>query len=97
MSYYDFDDHFWSPKQVCAQSNPVDSEYNYIGKKLINILLVIFITMGTALLMKMLIEPNNNKLNQSILKTDSFMSNCLMLKSNSVNKIGCSKLAGEKN
>jgi len=95
MSYYDFDDHFWSPKVVCIQSKPVGSKDNSLGIKLTNILFIIFVTVWAGLLIKVLIGVSNNQLNQSGLHIDTFSSNCLMLKSNPVRQIYCAPLKSE--
>ena len=30
MSYYDFDDHFWSPREVCAQAPKTETSENFL-------------------------------------------------------------------
>lgn len=97
MSYYDFDDHFWSPKVVCIQSKSVDSEKNAIRIKLTNILFIIFVTVWAGLLIKVLLSVSISQNNQIRLNTDSFSSNCLMFNSNSIRKIYCPQVPDDKN
>ncbi|MBU7586844.1 MAG: hypothetical protein KAF91_29005 [Nostoc sp. TH1S01] len=91
MSYYDFDDHFWSAKQVCNQSNPSDYRSNSIYINLKNILFIVFVTVWAGLLIKMLIGVSTNQLNEQEVNTDTFTSNCLMFRRDAMRQIYCSK------
>ncbi|MCC5638450.1 hypothetical protein LC593_21950 [Nostoc sp. CHAB 5844] len=95
MSYYDFDDHFWSPKLVCIQSKSVDTESSSLGIKITNILFIIFVTFSAGLLIKLFMTFSNIQLNQSKLNTATFSNNCLMLKTDSIKQIYCSPLSSE--
>jgi hypothetical protein len=60
MSYYNFNDHFWSPKKVCCQSTQDKSKPNRAKKKII---LTIFslgcIAISTPLLLPELVSSGN--------------------------------------
>jgi hypothetical protein len=89
MSYYDFDDHFWSAEKVCIQLKPLDSNNKSTGIKLTNILLIIFVTVLSGLLIKILVSISSSNLNKNIINPDNFGSNCLMLKRDDKMQIYC--------
>lgn len=44
MGYYDFDDHFWSPREVCAQAPQLETRQDFfnIPKLLCTIFTAVF-------------------------------------------------------
>ncbi len=91
MSYYDFEDHFWSPKTVCIQSKAIDKHKRHHYRKLRNAVLIIFTAMSMGLLIKILFDISNNHLDNNPINSNNLSSNCLMLKSNSELQIYCSE------
>jgi hypothetical protein len=78
MSYYNFNDHFWSPKKVCSQSTQGNSKQNIAKKRIILAMLSLgCIAIWTPLIFPKLValknEPqgeislNNNLGNKCIL------------------------------
>lgn len=78
MSYYNFNDHFWSPKKVCSQSTQAKSNQNLAKKSIILTMLSLgCIAVWTPLLFPKLVAPrtenqreislNNNLGNRCIL------------------------------
>jgi len=92
MSYYDFDEHFWSPKTVCIQSKSGDSSRKPSYKNLINIVPIILMPVCTGLLITILFRVSNSHLDKNFINRNNFDVNCLMLKNNSGFQIHCSKL-----
>lgn len=78
MSYYNFNDHFWSPKKVCSQSTQAKSNQNRAKKSIILTMLSLgCIAVWTPLLFPKLVAPrtenqreislNNNLGNRCVL------------------------------
>ncbi len=95
MSYYNFNDHFWSPQQVCVQSAKLNPEDNFRQVSFTSILFIIFISIWSGILIKIFIEISNKQFNMGKLNTGSSLNNCLMLKSENSNQIYCAKFPGE--
>jgi hypothetical protein len=56
MSYYDFDNHFWSPKTVCCQStSPKSGKKRVRFRKLISLLTLTCVAVWTPLVFKLLV------------------------------------------
>ncbi|AUS99789.1 hypothetical protein CLI64_04940 [Nostoc sp. CENA543] len=87
MSYYDFDNHFWLPKNVCMQSKSIDNCPRYAHHTIIKASLMIFITVSICLLFKTLSNSTYNNL----ININSVDNNCLLLKGSSKLQIYCSK------
>lgn len=92
MSYYDFDEHFWSPKTAYIQSKSADSSRKSSYKKLINIVLIILMSVCTGLLITILFRISNSNLDGNFINRNNIDGNCLMFKGNSRFQIYCSKL-----
>lgn len=91
MSYYDFDDHFWAAKTVCAQSKPATSHSQAANKTVLRILFCLCIAISVGLLLKMINGIENNNTESSLTQTDNSSSNCLFLKGNAKMQVYCSQ------
>lgn len=90
MSYYDFDEHFWSPKTVCAQAKLTTSPNKTTNRNLLTVLSIAFMAISLGLGFKLLGVINNNNLADSSV-TNSSSSNCLFFKGNAKTQVYCSQ------
>lgn len=72
MSYYDFDDHFWSPQTVCSQS-ALPKPNKKIGRRsiVVGILTSACVAVWTPLLLQSLVVAKNENQEKSSLDTDN--------------------------
>ncbi|MBF1990885.1 hypothetical protein [Fischerella thermalis] len=79
MSYYDFDNHFWSPQQVCCQSK-VSNFKRKINKKFTTkiVLFGIFVLASTAISATVLIK--NKAANNNYTYGNSSETACIVLR-----------------
>jgi len=84
VSYYDFDDHFWSPQTVCSQSaSPKSNKSNTKNAHsgiLIGVLSLACIAVWTPLLLQMLVPTTQETQEGSSLDTDNIGGDCLLLR-----------------
>lgn len=79
MSYYDFDNHFWSPKQVCCQSK-AQNKKTEINQKitpkalLIGTLALVCAAISTTALIKYKTTVNND------IQAENTESACIVLR-----------------
>ncbi|BAY08325.1 hypothetical protein [Calothrix sp. NIES-2098] len=60
MSYYNFNDHFWSAKKVCCQTTQDKSNKTIANKKIIVAMLSLaFIFVGAPLLLSQILTASN--------------------------------------
>ncbi|ARV58921.1 hypothetical protein BZZ01_09995 [Nostocales cyanobacterium HT-58-2] len=73
MSYYNFNDHFWSPKTVCSQAaQPKSNEKNARRSQLTGILTLVCLAVWTPLLLQVIVPTKNN--NQQTISLDTINS-----------------------
>jgi hypothetical protein len=61
MSYYDYDDHFWSPREVCCQSPQQIQKKNFLKRWIvIAIPVIVLFSISIVFLLK---QNDNNKEN----------------------------------
>jgi hypothetical protein len=84
MSYYDFDDHFWTPQTVVSTKKS-------LYENLIHFVPITFLAICIGLLITILFKINKSDTDGNFLNANNLGSNCLMLKSNSEFKVYCSK------
>jgi hypothetical protein len=92
MSYYDFDEHFWSAKSVCAQSKLPTSQPKTTNKTVLKILSVLCIAISSGLLLNVFGLIGNNHPDASFIQTNNSSSNCLFLQGNAKMQVYCSQL-----
>ncbi|MDZ8053986.1 MAG: hypothetical protein RMX68_029515 [Aulosira sp. ZfuVER01] len=79
MSYYNFNDHFWSPKKVCCQTTQAKSKETISNKKVILAMLSLgFIAIGTPLLLPQLLPASNEAQGKISLKKN-LGNRCILL------------------
>ncbi|OUL20262.1 hypothetical protein [Nostoc sp. 106C] len=89
MSYYNFNDHFWSPKKVCSQATQAKSKENIASRRIILAMLSLaFITIGTPLLLPKLVTARNE--NQSAVSLNKNLGNRCILVGGKRLQIHCS-------
>ncbi|BCL39502.1 hypothetical protein NSMS1_59490 [Nostoc sp. MS1] len=89
MSYYNFNDHFWSPKTVCPQKSLVKSKETAKQIRKIKILLyVVCIAICTPLLFGMYSRLTSKTSKNPLVNVDN--SNCLILTRNQGMQLYCS-------
>lgn len=88
MSYYNFNDHFWSPKIVCGQTTVQTPDQKAVFKKIILFCSIICIAISTPLLFNILSKISD--INQDNKLTNIYQSNCFMLPNNQGRQIYCS-------
>ncbi|OUL17818.1 hypothetical protein BV372_34625 [Nostoc sp. T09] len=79
MSYYNFNDHFWSPKKVCSHSTQGKSKENIANKRIkLAMLSLAVIAIWTPLLLPKLVAAKNE--NQSEVSLNKNLGNkCILL------------------
>lgn len=89
MSYYNFNDHFWSPKTVCVQKSVVNSqESNTNSNKLKIFFSILFIAICTPLLFGISSRMAEQKLKNASMNVND--SNCLIVTRNQGMQLYCS-------
>ncbi|MBF2063647.1 MAG: hypothetical protein IGS39_04335 [Calothrix sp. C42_A2020_038] len=90
MSYYNFNDHFWSPKTVCSQSVPSKLNKKSTRKSILfGILTIVCLIAWTPLLLKILF-PTTNENQRAVFRDNSNLSdNCVLLKTRERFQIYC--------
>ncbi|MBW4563421.1 MAG: hypothetical protein KME32_20200 [Mojavia pulchra JT2-VF2] len=79
MSYYNFNDHFWSPKKVCSQSTPLKSNRNPVPQKiLLGIVSLVCIAIWTPLILQYLVPGRNNNQTDISLDTNTLGNKCIV-------------------
>ncbi|MUG97954.1 hypothetical protein F7734_38865 [Scytonema sp. UIC 10036] len=79
MSYYDFNNHFWSPQMVCCQSRLAKPrQKNAKSRKLVGMLSLMCVAVWTPLLVQILVPTNNQNqenisLNNNEVGSDRFL------------------------
>lgn len=86
MSYYDFNEHFWSPKTIRTKSLPPKPYQKPISKILISTLSLICIAIWINLLFEVIMKKENQKLHGIFM----YNNNCFMFKSDKKLQINCS-------
>jgi hypothetical protein len=78
MSYYNFNDHFWSPKKVCSQSKDVKKPEKTNNKKIILAMFSLgFIAVSVPLLLPLLTARNDQ---QGKVFLNNFGDKCLVVR-----------------
>ena len=89
MSYYNFNDHFWSPKKVCSQSKPSKSKETVsYNKLLLAMLSLAFIALGTPLLFPKIGATQNDTQAEISLK-NKLRNKCILIRHKPL-QINCS-------
>jgi hypothetical protein len=89
MSYYNFNDHFWSPKTVCPQKAVAKSKETATPKHKINVTLaVVFIAVCTPLLFGIYSRLATKNPQNTYVNVDN--GNCLILSRNQGMQLYCS-------
>ncbi len=79
MSYYDFDDHFWSPQTVCSQSAPITNKKITRKSILVGLLGIMCVGVWMLLLSQLFVfATTRDAINR--VSTDNPSSNCFLLK-----------------
>lgn len=91
MSYYDFDEHFWSAKTVCAPSKLPTSQQKTTNKTVLVISSVFCIAISSGLLLKVFRAIENNNPDASFTQINNSSSNCLFLQGNAKRQVYCSQ------
>lgn len=89
MSYYNFNDHFWSPKTVCVEKSVVNSkESDNNSTKLKIFFSILFIAICTPLLLVISSGIANQKVKNASINVND--SSCLILTRNQGMQLYCS-------
>ncbi len=89
MSYYNFNDHFWSPKTVCGQKSVVNSEETNSKKSKIKIFFsLVCIAICTPILLNFSSKIANKTPRNTYVNVND--SNCLILTRNQGTQLYCS-------
>ncbi len=89
MSYYNFNDHFWSPKTVCGQKSGVNSEEtNHQRSKIKIYLSLVCIAICTPILLTISSGIVNQKPKNAFVNVNN--NNCLILTRNQGMQLYCS-------
>ncbi|MBD2446242.1 hypothetical protein H6G76_03525 [Nostoc sp. FACHB-152] len=91
MSYYDFDEHFWSPKTVCIQCNQHSSQKKTPDRLILTIASILSIAIISGLTVKILTARENSNSNEGLAKNNDSISNCLLLKGDAKMQFYCSQ------
>jgi|GEM_PF-3654599 len=67
MSYYDFNNHYWSPQEVCSQSVPLKSNKEKARKRILIVALTVACTaVWTPLLLQSLVPAIQSVSHQGV-------------------------------
>jgi hypothetical protein len=91
MSYYDFDEHFWSPKTVCAQSKQKTTNKKIKNQTVLIIFSIISIATTLGLSLRILGAINNNNTEGLLTRGNNSSSNCLFLQGSEKMQVYCSQ------
>lgn len=90
MSYYDFNDHFWSPKTVCIQSSlPNSNKKNTRRSKLIKSLYMVNFAISILLLFDILVIITNQNQDKTAIDTTVNHGQCFTSRSDNGLQIYC--------
>jgi hypothetical protein len=87
MSYYEFNNHFWSSEAVCACSTRPKQKAAH-KNKIGLVLYVIYLAVSIVFLLDILVSQENQTTGQSFRKSN-VIGNCLMLESTRKIQVYC--------